>query len=367
MKKLDYIDALRGMAILLVMMVHVSHFGEFRSTNNYFREIVWAGRWGVPLFYIASSFTLMLSMTERNKKELYPTSNFFIRRFFRIAPLYYLAIGYYLFQDGIGNRYSLCDEPSITRMNIVSNILFIHGFYPYWFNSVVPGGWSVAVEFSFYCLLPFLFKYISNLSEAIYFLVFSLVIMCLSNAFVPDWHFIPCQRLWQEYSSMYILFQLPVFALGVVMYHFVLGDHKLDIRKPLMTLSFVTIVLTALFGFKATFPPNLLYSIGFFVLGIVLSKTSWSFVSNPVILHIGKISYSMYLTHIGVLYWLNKSGVISLIDASLPNWHITSYLIRYSITLLFTMAISTLTHKIIEVPFQEIGRNIIKKREGKRA
>lgn len=96
MKKLDYIDALRGLAILGVIMVHTNQYG--RSIGpNIFAKITAMGERGVQLFYLASAFTLFLSFKNRSRKEIFPIRNFFIRRFFRIAPMYYMGIFYYIF------------------------------------------------------------------------------------------------------------------------------------------------------------------------------------------------------------------------------------------------------------------------------
>ncbi len=88
-KKYEYIDSLRGIAILLVILTHVrQHLRFFPELIN---QITLDGHLGVQLFFIVSAFTLTMSyysrINEQNK-----TKNFFIRRFFIIVPLYYLAI-----------------------------------------------------------------------------------------------------------------------------------------------------------------------------------------------------------------------------------------------------------------------------------
>src|SRR6185295_1431327 len=98
-KKLDYIDALRGIAIGGVLLVHCGQAG----TNNYpsiLQCIILNGAIGVQLFYVASAFTIFLTFADRYENEVHHTTNFFIRRFFRIAPMYYMGMVYYLYQDG---------------------------------------------------------------------------------------------------------------------------------------------------------------------------------------------------------------------------------------------------------------------------
>ena len=87
LSKFEYIDLLRGLAILGVIAVHSQEQIPtlFQLTSSIFNY----GQLGVQLFFVASALTLCLSMTER--KEATPV-NFYIRRFFRIAPLYYFGI-----------------------------------------------------------------------------------------------------------------------------------------------------------------------------------------------------------------------------------------------------------------------------------
>src|ERR1700728_3193398 len=93
---LHWIDALRGWAFLGVLGCHVSqrvgdtlpHWLGFWAAN---------GRFGVQLFYIVSCLTLFMSLDSRSRREERPISAFFIRRLFRIAPLFWLAIIFYTF------------------------------------------------------------------------------------------------------------------------------------------------------------------------------------------------------------------------------------------------------------------------------
>src|SRR6478735_102007 len=172
--KLRYIDTLRGLAILAVIIVHCSIYGNNEFLPSIFKSIVYSGLHGVQLFYVVSAFTMFLTLHSRDGKEEFLWPKFFIRRFFRIAPMYFVGICYFLWQDGFGQRYWLGDADHITSLNILSNFLFIHGFNPYWITSVVPGGWSIADEMLFYCLIPFLFLKIKNAQQAFCFVLVTL-------------------------------------------------------------------------------------------------------------------------------------------------------------------------------------------------
>jgi peptidoglycan/LPS O-acetylase OafA/YrhL len=220
--KLHYIDALRGYAIIGVLLAHTIQFSFFNLPNG-LRKIIEAGAFGVQLFFVTSAFTLFFSFHKRSKKELFSSLNFFIRRFFRIAPMFYIGVAYYLFQDGFGPRFWLGDETKVTLANVFSNLLFFNGLNPYWINSIVPGSWSIAAEVIFYAILPFLFLRIKNLNQAFNFLILSLLLNGLFHFILNNIHLIGSDRLWSDYLVFYFPNQLPIFALGIVMYFIVRG------------------------------------------------------------------------------------------------------------------------------------------------
>jgi len=90
MNRLPFIDALRGLAIFGVFIVHSSQ--SIDGLPRWLSSLASQGARGVQLFFVISAFTLFLSLSTRRKNEKRPTLNFFIRRFFRIAPLFYAAL-----------------------------------------------------------------------------------------------------------------------------------------------------------------------------------------------------------------------------------------------------------------------------------
>jgi peptidoglycan/LPS O-acetylase OafA/YrhL len=167
--KLNYIDSLRGVAILMVIIVHTSQ--SITGLNRYANLLLDYGKTGVQLFFILSAFTLCLSMTKRHDGNL----NFYIRRYFRIAPLYYIAIPMYFllthfikwpYRNGV-SLYS-----SFSYFNIICNFLFIHGLVPSANNTIVPGGWSIGAEMLFYLVFPLIFKIYSRVTDIrMYFII----------------------------------------------------------------------------------------------------------------------------------------------------------------------------------------------------
>lgn len=358
MKKLDYIDALRGLAILGVIMVH-----SISDSNLPFivERIFGQGARGVQLFYLASAFTLFLSFSNRIDKENNPIRNFFLRRFFRIAPIYYLGIVYYLFQDGIGERYWLGDEKSISIFNILSNFTFTHGFSPYFINSLVPGGWSIAVEMLFYCILPLLFLKIKNINQAFNFFLFSIILKLLLHLILFKLPIIDSASLWSEYLFLYFPSQLPVFSLGILLYFVIIQNQKLSELSGKSLLLFSGLLILELATGKHIILPNhILYGLAFFLFALGLSRFHLTLIINPIITYIGKLSFSMYISHFAVIFWLTKWNYINFFANEILN-----YISKFFLVTTVTVFIASILYKIIEIPFQNFSKKIITNMENK--
>lgn len=356
--KLSYIDALRGFAVLGVIMFHSLTFGEIEYFPKIFAGILGNGFHGVQLFFVVSAFTLFLSMDRRHDNEKNPSLNFFVRRFFRIAPMYYIGIIYYLWQNGFVNNYSICGDGIVTTTNVLSNVFFLHGLYPDFINTVVPGGWSIAVEMSFYLLVPFLFLKIKNTKQSFFFLVFTLILRFVLHALLSRYSF-ECDRVWNSYLFFYLPSQLPVFALGILFYHIVKEGYKLVISPLLLLVTFLLIV-GQIIGYSI-FPKHILFSISFVVIGLALSKKEFKLIVNPVIIYIGKISYSMYLSHFAVIYWMTKYNYLNFLEGDNLYINLVNYGIRFLIVIVLSVLLSFIMYKIIERPMQKLGKKVITK------
>jgi exopolysaccharide production protein ExoZ len=146
------LDLLRGVAILLVVFVHcaISASGSVPGLTAFAHEY---GERGVQLFFMVSGYTMMLTFGD--KTDCSAILSFYIRRAFRIVPLFWAAILFYLvITKGEGFRFWAPD--GITTGDVVLTFLFLHWSSVTAFNSVVPGGWSIAVEMQFYLLFPLL-------------------------------------------------------------------------------------------------------------------------------------------------------------------------------------------------------------------
>lgn len=355
--KLDYIDALRGIAILMVVMHHTAQQGTV-IMPHFLSVLLSLGTRGVQLFFIASAFTLFRSYNTRISGKKNEKRNFFIRRFYRIAPIYYLGILYYTVTFIFKLPFWLGTQPAISLFSFISNIIFLHGISPFWINSLVPGGWSIGVEMMFYLLFPFIFTKIKNINSAMVFLNFSLFFKFLAHEIILYLHFLPEGLVGREFLFYYLPAQLPIFALGFLLY-FIIENYA-----NLKTISFLKMFLLFLLlpiqigsTIDFLYLNHIIFGIGFVGLAVFMSSEKGRFVSIFPLRYIGKISYSLYIIHFIVISWLSHFKYIDFCENYLIN-----YLLRFLTILLISVFISTLTYHLIEIPFQNWAKKMIAKR-----
>ncbi len=359
--RLDYINAVRGIAILMVIMLHVS--SAVKGLPEVFSYMCGKGAFGVQLFFVASAFTLFLSYTNRIKKEGNLTNrNFFIRRFARISPMYYLAaivysvICYYIpaYNDG---------KP-LVLWKVLANIFYLNGFVPGAVNYLPPGGWSVGVEMVFYCCVPFLFTRIKNIKNAVWWfagfaaggVILKLLIRYLLIRLNIDY---------QRPESWFLYFwfpnQAPVFLLGIVLF-FAIQKYKVKNRQQAYAgLAISTLLLLIFTYFRRDIDPNnvipehTIVPVFFAVNIYLLSQFPARIFDNAVTRFFGEISFSMYLVHFIVVY-------ILAYYFPLPVNPFAQYLVLLGLTLLISGAISKLTYHMVELKGIAFGDRYIKHR-----
>lgn len=146
------LDLLRGVAILLVVLAHCSQAasGVIPGLTSFADTY---GEHGVQLFFIVSGYTMMLTFGD--KVDFAAARSFYLRRVFRIVPLFWLAILFYLLITK-GQGFRVWAPNGIGAGDVALTFLFLQWSSVSAFNSVVPGGWSIAVEMQFYLLFPLL-------------------------------------------------------------------------------------------------------------------------------------------------------------------------------------------------------------------
>ncbi len=356
-QRYDYIDALRGWAILGVLLVHVWIW--IGADSDFLTRLSSNGAYGVQLFYLISAFTLLLSIERHRQQDSVNWRDYFIRRFFRVAPLFYVAMMLYGPMWQFVPRYWMPE--GIQPWHILTSLTFTHGWHPKSVNSIVPGGWSMSVEMTFYLIFPLLCFCVTTLPRSIIFLVIALVV----GVVISDWAYqyylneVPerFSYIIKNFAYTYIpSAQICVFALGFVIFYL----FKYEFFKPqsktkgiLFILLGLLLLLVFLYWLPLKIPGFFVFSIGFTMMLIGLRFYPILLLVNPIINAIGKLSYSLYLTHFGVIF-IFKTYLASYFQVLNKD---TALLLAFSLVVIVSTLISMVSYRLIEQP----GMNLAKK------
>ena len=350
------IHGLRGVAALAIMLFHLVHIGGI-SPPNVFQFIGRDFGYGVHLFFILSAFSLMHS-TEPRMSEPDWLPAYFIKRLFRIAPLFYFMIAVFVafrLLPGAGLKDRL--------IGIVLNLTFTFGFVPS--SGIVWGGWSVGVEMIFYGVFPVVLLLVRTLRSAFTLLIISIVV---SSALRSVLHFQytnadPSARFDWSYFSFSP--NMCFFAMGIYVY---LLNKFYSGHKPLLSL-YARIVAIVIIGSLLCFDFGaLLKNSGRFDIvlwGIGLSALcAWQSLRPSVAIgsypleYLGERSFSIYLLH-PVIVFYSKDYLLKVYNACSSIIGSYSYFICASLLLIVILVVAEFTYRFIEVPGINFGRRLI--------
>ncbi len=362
--RLDALDAMRGYAILGVVLTHAGQWTP--PAAAWAVQLCRNGALGVQLFFVASAFALFLSNERRRPLERRPLVNFFIRRFCRIAPMFYVGLVFFVLLAGFGPR--LWAPRGLGAEHIILTALFLHGWLPETINAVVPGGWSIAAETSFYLLLPLLFKVATTRTRALALLAFTLVLGPLMNTWLaprltPDYP--PgFAYLTENFKFFWIFGALPVFACGILLYHLQRATRtQPDRRAGWVCLGGAAALGVILFRqMPPLLPPPFLavagYGLAFMLFGLGLHHLQPRLLLNPVAVFFGKISYSLYFVHFAVLQYFYQWW-----RPGLPVPGPLATPLAFALVLVTAGALAWVTWRCIELPGIALGRRLIARLE----
>jgi peptidoglycan/LPS O-acetylase OafA/YrhL len=149
--KVAALDGVRGLAILVVIMSHLSNSGAHLIP---FLNCSGIGKGGVFLFFLLSSFLLTYPFVVKGRAAfgVGEMLRYAERRFFRIYPLYSV----YLVCAGL-STYVLTKVMNLNSQIGIPFAMRLDEFWGYFFLLDAHGvAWSIVVEFKFYFLLPFI-------------------------------------------------------------------------------------------------------------------------------------------------------------------------------------------------------------------
>lgn len=332
------VDLWRAIAVLLVVLAHTLLWFGNPIFLKYLEPSL-LGSTGVAIFFVLTSYVLMLSMERIKLKSKHFYLDFMTRRFFRIYPLSVVIVIFYFFTnipayfpDG-GELTSV----NSTFMGFIQNLLLIQNFTLE--ENMIGPLWSLPYEFQMYLALPLIFLFFTTKDKKIQGL-FLFFILCLA-------FFVANDKI-SNINNKFLYFQIPdytkwglCFIPGVIAYYI---QKDLEIKKINFNY-FWPILLLILFSrmLDYDFFIQILSAIlvGF---SLVLINDNFHTLLKKVSIIISKYSYGIYLTHMLSIY-----VGFELFGNTFLGWF----------TFIFTLIIFPLIcYHLIEKPFIDIGKKL---------
>jgi peptidoglycan/LPS O-acetylase OafA/YrhL len=373
------LDGVRGIAIFLVLVWHCLYSlldfepGSVAAYATACLRFTWSG---VDLFFVLSGF-LIGGILIDNKESTNYFGAFYVRRMCRIFPLYFACLLSFSIVL-IANRLMmlpmklswLIEPDSLPLWSYITfsqNILMFHkgdfGSHPMGLT------WSLAVEEQFYCVVPFLIRYIEVRKLPWVFigciLIAPLLRVALSYLFTDGTY--PTVGALGAYVLMPCRVDallLGAFCAWIVRQRRIV-EFLIDHRKTL----YATLFVLASGGAVLTLKYNPFLSVGWRNLGytwiamlyacfllIVLTERSGimkNITINPLFQRLGVIAYGVYLLHGGILGL--SHGVLLHQD---PKIRTLADVIVTALSIVCTIILASASWRYYEKRFLSIGRRV---------
>ncbi len=319
-KRIQSLDALRGLAALSVCWFHLVHFnpwihdGLLRTSGSY-------GYLGVEVFFVISGFIIPYSLHRSNYK-IRSYGTFLLKRLARLNPPYYVCIILAVALGLISNHIpGFKGEPfQLSARQLLLNLTYsVDIFGGNWLNYVF---WTLAVEIQFYLIVGLIYPLISNPSLVVRSIIFLLVATCAllfpGTAFVAHFGF--------------------VFLLGIVTFQYEAAfvDRKFYLALTAVCCGGVFLTMGA--------PAALVALATAFIIAFIP-------IDIPILQFLGGISYSLYLVH--MLIYMRVFNLVMRVSGGG---------LGIACAIFVSMAVivisAYLLFKFVEVPSQKLSSSI---------
>jgi len=286
-----------------VVWIHVwMFFGNISLqivSVDLFKAISFVGN-GVDFFFVISGFLMFLTL--QNKEFSVQTYWTFIKkRFFRIVPLYYVSIlVYFLVFNFVLNHH-------VGMKSVFINALFLNNYFK---DNIAYTFWSLATEWGFYLIVPFLFFFKDFKRRIITFSL--LLLLSLIRLFQLEWQ-----------TELFLTPDMPLplffeFGWGILIgyiltnekwktkiqinhswFHLILGFSILYLGRVMRLTEVVQ--STGEFGifFKVFSGPVMTFGFAYIMYMLISNYGKFSgFVEHRFFQFLGKLSYGVYLWHV---------------------------------------------------------------------
>lgn len=351
-KRIFGLDLLRAFSIWLVLLQHA-------GLNIPGLKPIKIGGFGVEIFFVLSGFLIGgILFKELDKKAPFHTTlkNFWVRRWFRILPLYYLILffKFIVIDHSIGS-------------NILYYVFFLqNNFYGIEFLNV---SWSLVIEEWFYLFAPIFLFVIYRLFKRDSYIIWAIVLFMIFEVLLRLYFVINFDTPYKGIHPNFIL-RFDSLFIGVLLAF--LKNRDLPIFKKLQTPLIFIVGLAGFVGYLVFFwsmgnPVYLIDStyfirtVGFlllpFFIGLTIpylatikmqGESRISKYANEMITWTSLLTYAIYLVHPFMFKYILHSDIIDV------------FILKLIMSLFATYTVAFLLYKYFENPILKYRDKITK-------
>jgi peptidoglycan/LPS O-acetylase OafA/YrhL len=367
-KRLAPIEGLRAYLAFWVLVGHVMSLAGYAEAQfDGLLKLLMEPRLAVDIFMAVSGWVIF-SLLDR-RAETY--GQFITRRFFRLYPVYIL-----LFFLGMectqlqgwairhGAQFLTPDQASVALAQVGSlwqdwgwntflHVTMLHGVPPDWWHGemtkfafLVPA-WSVSLEWQFYLAAPLAYLLATHPNVRVRGGLCAACVLLIWAGARFDW------------GEAFFPFNIGFFFVGAASYF--IYQHETATKQRLSV--FPAAVVLALFVFDAGTKSRTLIPLSLWLMFAALlleppeslcAKWLHPLFTNRTVQFLGKISYSIYLSHEPVIFVIQAGMVLWLphLGRAAHFWALLGA------TVVVTVAVSAVLYHTVELPGIRLGRTL---------
>lgn len=302
------LDGLRAVSIVVVLLAH------------FVDERLFPGGLGVYVFFVVSGFLITrLLLAERKTDGAISLPNFYARRPLRLYPVIIVyAVIVVLFVWALGRPLDPAEPFSALFYfaNFLYSIRELHGQAA---DLPFELFWSLSVEEHFYMLFPFALVLLRGEPRRLAMLLVATCALCLGLRLIVAW-------LHPAYLSTHVFYFQSEFRLDSIAFGALLaaGCETEAGRRLLLRLTHPAILAAAIAGVGLSlavrdpwFRETLRYTLQgacltVLVANVLFTNRYWAaniFLNTAAMVWLGRLSYSLYVWHLGVSYFIEATGL----------------------------------------------------------
>jgi len=364
-----HLDALRGIMASYVTLVHffilytLNKNQQLVFTNLSYLSFVQLGQVFMTVFFVLSGFLITyILLVEKEKTGNVSFKKFYLRRAFRILPMYYLAVFamYFLYKKACLNPdmqlSSLC-------MELKERTLYYVFMVPNWAHAIdktlphISNYWSIGAEEQFYIIWPFILYYSRNFLRAFFGIYLFYCLLLIAMVIVGNLYFHDNQTF-TNIAKLVDYTRFGAFSFGGLMAYYFLNQqaevyqkmHHFFIKKSTQIICLsLPFIINIIPNEHVLFLKHILVipCCAVIIYNLAFDENSILKLDNKILNYVGKITYSLYI--------LNQIIIDFMIKICFAA-HLKNPYKIFIITMIVLLVASVICYELIEKPFMKLRK-----------